>query len=364
MSYLFEEMRLGTLRANNRLVRAATCEGLATEDGHLTPQLKRVHEDLAKGGVGTILTGYAYILPGEQPNPRMLGIYDDSFASDLAELAGIAHAHDARIVAQIAYGGSNSNMKPPSWRTLGPSAVKHPKSGIVPTAATSQHRAELIGAYAAAAVRAQQAGFDGVEIHSAHGYLLSQFLNPLFNQRTDEYGGSVENRARFGCEVIAAVRNAVGPQFPVFAKLNSSDNEQGGMTEEESLRVALLYEAAGLTALEISGAWRTFTPKQVREQNGVPLFADYACKLAELTDMPLILTGGVRSAATMDSLKASGGIPSSVKGFGICRPLICEPNLPELWRTDTAYVSRCSSCGGCDRTNGHRCILNVGTEVF
>ncbi|MBQ3106495.1 MAG: NADH:flavin oxidoreductase [Eggerthellaceae bacterium] len=361
MSYLFEEMHLGTLHAKNRIVRAATCEGWATEDGHLTPQLERVYEDLARGGAGTILTGYAFILPGEQPNPRMLGIHDDSFVPDFRKLADIAHAYDARIVAQIAYGGSNSNMKPPSWRTLGPSAIAHPKSGIVPTSIEDEHRAELTAAYVAAALRAQEAGFDGVEIHSAHGYLLSQVLNPNFNKRSDEYGGSIENRARFGCEVIAAVRKAVGPDFPVLAKLNSNDGEDGGLTEQDSLKAALLYERAGLTALEVSGAWRAFTGKRVLDLAGKPFFTDYAKKLSTMTSMPLVLTGGIRTAAVVEEMRESGSLAPNVVGLGVCRPLICEPDLPLRWQSDPCYTTRCTSCGGCDKTDGHRC---KGTKGF
>lgn len=358
MSYLFEQLELGTLRARNRLVRAATCEGWATDEGHLTPQLLSVHEELARGGVGTIITGYAYILPGEQPNPCMLGLYDDSFVDDFRQMVAAVHRHGARLIAQIAYGGSKNNMKPPCWRTLGPSPIAHPKSGIVPTAIDDALRTELVDAYVAAALRAQAAGCDGVEIHSAHGYLLSQFLSPRFNQRTDAYGGNLENRARFGCEVIAAVRAAVGPDYPVLAKLNSSDNEPDGLMLEESLQVALLYEAAGLTALEISGDWRSPSAADVRALEGRPFFVDYAAQLAQRTSMPLVLTGGVRTASVAEHMVASGQIPRTVQGIGVCRPLICEPDLPLRWKADPAYTARCTSCGGCDRTEGHRCILN------
>ncbi len=191
MGTLFEEMCIGSLRARNRLVRAATYEGLATDDGHLTPELAAVCEELAAGGAGTVILGYAYVTPDEQPNPRMLGIYDDSFVPEYRELVERLHSYDARVVSQIVYGGSATKLDPPSARILGPSAVPNPKTGIVPVEASRGDIRLLVESFAAAARRARDAGFDGVELHAAHGYLLSQFLNPLLNRRTDEYGGPV-----------------------------------------------------------------------------------------------------------------------------------------------------------------------------
>lgn len=190
MSELFEGMQVGTLRAKNRLVRAATYEALATEDGRITPELQAVYEELAAGGVGTVIVGYAYVMPDEQPNPRMLSICDDALVPAYRELVEAAHAHGAAIVSQIVYGGSATKLDPPSARILGPSAVPHPKTGIVPVEATAADLCALASAFVDAAARAQAAGFDGVELHAAHGYLLSQFLNPLLNRRADAYGGS------------------------------------------------------------------------------------------------------------------------------------------------------------------------------
>ena len=215
MGTLFEEMCIGSLRARNRLVRAATYEGLATDDGHLTPELAAVCEDLAAGGAGTVILGYAYVTPDEQPNPRMLGIYDDSFVPEYRELVERLHSYGARVVSQIVYGGSATKLDPPSARILGPSAVPNPKTGIVPVEASRGDIRLLVESFAAAARRARDAGFDGVELHAAHGYLLSQFLNPLLNRRTDESGGPVENRARIVVEALAAIRREAGAEYPV-----------------------------------------------------------------------------------------------------------------------------------------------------
>lgn len=350
MGYMFEELAVGSMRAKNRFVRAATYDGLATDDGHLTPELLAVYEGLAQGGAGTIITGYAYVMADEHPNPNMMGIYDDSFVTEYRELVRIAHEQDTRIVLQIVYGGSGSKLDPPSERILGPSAVAHPKTGIVPVEASDRDIRALAKAFAAAAGRAKSAGFDGVELHAAHGYLLSQFLSPLFNRRTDAYGGTVENRARIVLEIVQAVRASVGPDYPIMAKINSSDGIEGGLTEGDSLRAATMLVQHGVDALEVSGAWRACS---VKAFGGEPFFAGYAKRLAEIVDVPIILTGGNRRLEAMERLGAEAGIAA----FGLCRPLICEPDLVNRWNAEPQTIPRCISCGGCDATHGHRCIL-------
>ncbi|MEA5019700.1 MAG: NADH:flavin oxidoreductase [Gordonibacter sp.] len=350
MSVLFEEMTLGSLRAKNRFVRAATYEGLATTDGHITSALVAICEELAAGGVGTIVMGYAHITAEEQPNPRMLGMYDDSFVAEYRDLTDHVHVSGAKIVSQIVYGGSASRLTPPSARIFGPSAVPHPKTGIVPIEAAISDIEGLIDAFAAAAVRAHAAGFDGVELHAAHGYLLSQFLSPLLNHRTDRYGGSIENRSRIIVEAVDEIRRRVGADFPLLVKLNSSDGVRGGLSENDSLAAARCLAQHGVDAIEVSGAWRAC---KLREFSGEPFFASYAKRLVNEIGVPVILTGGNRSFEVMERLRVEDGIT----GFGLCRPLICEPCLVNRWMYDASVVPRCTSCDKCSSTPGHRCIL-------
>lgn len=350
MSVLFEEVALGTLRAKNRFVRAATWENLATEEGRMTPELLAVYRELAAGGVGTILTGYAFVTPDEQPNPRMMGIYDDRFVDEYRALVDVVHEHGARIVLQVAYGGSATRLDPPSKRILGPSAVANPKTGIVPVEASEGDLAYLREAFSAAARRAQAAGFDGVELHAAHGYLLSQFLSPHLNRRTDAYGGSIENRTRFVAEVLDACRREVGDGYPLLVKLNSSDGVKGGLEPEDSLRAAAILAQHGADALEVSGDWHAY---RVSACEGRPFFEDYAVRLAQEVPVPVILTGGNRRFDVMERLAREDGIAA----FGLCRPLVCEPDLVNRWRKDPHAAPRCLSCNGCNSTPRHRCIL-------
>ena len=365
MNALFEELHIGTLRARNRIMRAATYRGLADDDGSPAPELIDVCKELARGGTGTIVTGYARILPDEQANPRMIGAYSDDIAASLAPLVEAAHEGGARIVLQLAHGGSAAkpaDTGPVNRRIIGPSAIVNPKRGITPEPATYDDIARVVEAFADAAARAQTVGFDGIEIHAAHGYLLSQFLSPALNVRDDEYGGSIENRARFACDVVRAVRERC-EELPIIVKVNSSDGYEGGLSEEDALNAARLIAAAGADAVEVSGPWHSFDAAAVRGRAGEPFFADFAYRLsarlredAAATGTKLaavILTGGVRDAVRAESLVRDGGIA----GVGLCRPLICEPDLPRRWQADPAYSPRCISCNGCNASPGCACVI-------
>lgn len=355
MNKLFEAFSIGSLRAKNRFVRAATYEALADADGRPTPALQAVYEELAEGGAGLIITGYAHVVADEQPNPHMLGMHDDALVPAYRELVDAVHERGARIVAQIVYGGSATRLDPPSARILGPSAVAEPDTGIVPIEASERDIRELTEAFAQAARRAQASGFDGVELHAAHGYLLSQFLSPLMNRRTDAYGGSIENRARIVCEIVEAVRRATAPSFPLLVKLNSSDGAEGGLTEEDSLAAAKLFVRSGADAIEASGVWRAC---KTRDFDGEPFFGVYARKLAGEVDVPVILTGGNRRFDVMERMAAEDGIAA----FGLSRPLLCEPGLVNRWKADPSAPVRCVSCNQCIASPDRRCILRKRDE--
>ena len=395
-------------RAKNRFVRAATCESLATDEGRMTPALLAVYQELAAGGVGTIITGFANVLADDKPALGMMGIYDDSFIGEYRALVAAVHAHDVRIVLQIAYGGSASRVQQATstaravfgagarkrtWakakeeagaktrteagaktrtgteaeaeaeagctRVLGPSAIVNPKTGVIPKEATVEELRFVAKAFGAAARRAREAGFDGVEIHAAHGYLLSQFLSPLLNRRTDEYGGSLENRARLTVETIEACRRETGADFPLFVKVNSEGGAKGGLSLEESLRASQVFAAHGADAIEVSGNWHACS---VRDYSSRPFFEDYAVRLVRAVDVPVVLTGGNRSFSVMEQLSA-GKDRDGIAAFGLCRPLICEPDLVNRWKESPQAEPRCISCTACYKTVGHRCAC-VPSQCF
>lgn len=240
MVNLFGTLEMCGLELKNHFFRSATSERKATEDGHLTKEVYKIYEELAEGGIGSIITSYTYVCKDEHPQPRMLGIYDDNFIEDYLPLTKMIHEHGTKIIMQIVYGASFQMGVPENRNVWGPSAIVNPKSGIVPIEISKNEIQTLIGYFADAALQVKKSGFDGVQIHSAHRHLFSQFLSPNFNKRTDEYGGSIENRARIITETYEAVREKVGSDYPVMIKINSSDDVEGGLTYEDSLKVSII----------------------------------------------------------------------------------------------------------------------------
>jgi len=365
MKNLFNSTTIKKMELKNRFFRAATWEGLATESGHMTEKLSAIYEELAKGGIGTIITGYANICQEEQANPFMLGIYEDSFIPEYKIFTESIHRYGANIIMQIAYGGTMTSMEVPNHTVFGPSIVKNEITEIIPKEMSKEDISYLVKMHGNAAKRVKLAGFDGVEIHAAHGYLVSQFLSPHYNQRNDEYGGSIENRARLLVEIIREVRKNLGDEFPIIVKLNTQDFIPDGMTSEESLFVAKMLENIGVDAIELSGG--DGSSRMVRENNLTPsrtkvavakenesYFKEHGKNLSNTVSIPVILTGGNRSLDIMDGLLNENGISY----FGMARPLICEPNLIKKWEKDTSSTAKCVSCNQCFNTIGKRCILN------
>ncbi len=360
---LFETSNIKKLQLKNRFFRASTWEALATEEGRMTPELFALHEKLAQGGVGSILTGYAFVTKEEQPNPRMLGIYDDSFIAMYKELTAMCATYDTKIFLQVAYGGSMSYLNPPSAKIFAPSAKANEATGIMPTAMTKEDIEYLKKAFVQACCRAEKAGFHGVQIHSAHGYLLSHFLSPDYNLREDEYGGCLENRVRFLREIIEDVKKAVHEDFVVMTKINSEDFTEKGLTQEDSLHAIKILEQAGLDGVEVSGG--NLSSKHVLQENlgcsrkkvtaqSQSYFASFAKKLVKEVRIPVIVTGGHINCQHLETLHTEHGI----EYFGLSRPLIAEPDLIHTWEKNPDAKPRCISCGKCFSKQGVYCILH------
>ncbi len=361
MNKLFEETNIGNMQLKNRLIRAATWEWKADEKGHMTESLKQVYEDLAKGGAAAIITGYSFVLEQEQPNPSMMGIYSDSFIDEYKELTDMVHGYDTSIIMQIVYGGAFTFYKANEREIWGPSAVEHKVSKVMPREMTKDDINTLIRAFGDAALRAKKSGFDGVEIHGGHGYLLNLFLEPANNQRTDEYGGSSENRARIIYEIYDSIRTAVGDDFPVLIKLNCSDfmNDKG-QTFEETMAICRKLDEKGIDAIEISGGPVFKAPKVEKEAKQVTLkgkesyFSEYAKDIAEAVNVPVILVGGNRSIEVMDGILNE----TEIDYFSLSRPLLSEPDLVNKWMENPDYKPRCTSCGKCFNPGGNGCIFD------
>jgi 2,4-dienoyl-CoA reductase-like NADH-dependent reductase (Old Yellow Enzyme family) len=244
-------LKIGSLEVAGRLFKSATGETRASEDGFVTDELLEFYEPIAIGGTPLIITGNAYISRAGQGVVRELAADSDDKIPGLTELADLVHEHGSTIFGQINHCGRQG---PKHGDPVSASDVREPTTGTQPRPLRTDEIAQVVADYAAATERLQRAGFDGVQLHMAHGYLISQFLTPHTNRRTDEYGGSFDGRLRFAREVLAAVRDRVGPDFPVIAKLNGHDKLafRDGLETDELVRVARVLEEDGLDAVEIS----------------------------------------------------------------------------------------------------------------
>lgn len=328
---------------SNRLAKGAMTEGMATPNGVPTKELERLYGIWSDGGAGMLLSGNIQIDRDHLERPGNVVIdrpASEKMKAALKSWAAIATRNGNHFWAQISHAGrqtqANVNKTPKA-----PSSVKLGLPGGQfgePVALTASEIEELVDRFALAAATCREAGFTGVQIHSAHGYLLSSFLSPRANQRTDQYGGSLENRARFLLAVIAKTRAAVGPDFPISVKLNSADFQKGGFAFEDSLRVVQWLEAASVDLIEISGG--TYEQpalmgadgmEEKEEQNVAPstqareaYFVDFAKAMQDSVKVPLMVTGGFRTRAAMEQALADGA--ADVIGLG--RPMCVMTDAP------------------------------------
>ena len=300
MNTLFEPAFIGGMTLANRFVRSATYEGLAAADGACTFPLLVKMAELAEGGVGLIITSHAFVSPEGRARPRQLGIHTDAMIPGLRNMTEAVHEKGGRIVVQLAHAGAEADPGGTGLEVLGPSAIAKPDAAV----SREMGAADLsrIGeAFGEAALRAKTAGFDGVQIHAAHGYLLSQFLSPHFNKRRDSYGGSLENRARLLLEVAAVVRAGTGTDLAVLVKINADDFLEDGFRQDEMVRVSQMLEAGGVDAIEISGGTR-YSGEKIPSRIGIPkaakeatYYREAAVAFKRAVGVPLILVGGIRS---------------------------------------------------------------------
>ena len=324
---MFGQIEINGLTLANRFIRSATWEGLATDEGACSPRLLDVMAKLAEGGVGLIITGHAYVHQYGQHSPWQLGIHKDGLIPSLQRITDTVHAGGGKIVVQLGYGGAYLSKS--RLRSM-----------------TVQDIQEVVRAYARAAIRAKTAGFDGVQIFAAHGFLLSQFLCPRYNDRSDTYGGSIENRARLLLEVLASIRMAVGRSYPVLVKLNSRDFVENGLRLEDSIRVGVMLAEGGIDAIELSGGLLN-NPNLLREkiisEADEAYFKGEAVAFKQKIQVPLILVGGIRSYHVAKQLVEEG-----VADFiSMCRPFVREPNLINRWKSGNHQRAACISCNNC-----------------
>ena len=347
MSKLFEPGEINGMKLANRFVRSATWEGMAADDGACTPKLIDLMVNLAKGDVGLIISSHAYVSPEGQAGPWQIGVYDDKLIPGLEAMAAAVHENGGKIVMQLAHAGYFANAKLTGQTPMAPSNVEGFAKGPRQEMSADDIQG-VVKAYGAAAKRAQTAGFDGVQIHSAHGYLLSQFLSPAFNQRQDEYGGDIRNRARALIEVLREVRQTVGKYYPVLVKLNCQDFIENGLQPEDSLQAGKMLVENGIDAIELSGGvliGGKLSPSRmgIKSAEKEAYFQNEARAFKKNISVPLILVGGNRSFQVAEHL-VNEGVTDYIS---LCRPLIREPDLIKRWKSGDLSKATCLSDNMC-----------------
>jgi 2,4-dienoyl-CoA reductase-like NADH-dependent reductase (Old Yellow Enzyme family) len=389
-SIVFTPAQIGHLSIKNRLVRSATFENAATTAGEVSDDLVALYRDLAKGGIGLIITGIACVY-GKAVAPRQVRIDDDRYIEGLRRIPIAAReaADDCRIIAQLHHPGrqvidlsaglppmppaliaylqrAQLPPQPPDGHHVeieptAPSPVPDSLFQRTPRALTVEEIEEIVQAYAEAIRRIEEAGFDGVQLHAAHGWLLSSFLSPHTNRRDDDYGGSTENRARIIRDIYDRARKMVDASFPILIKINTTDFIPGGTDAVEAAEVAAILAETGFAAIEASGGmWEALTRDReelgwlpvmipearvgikTREQEAY--FLDGARAVKNRITAPVILVGGMRSIGRIEEVLASG----AADFVAMSRPLIRQPDLPKLWLTGKeSDKAACISCNAC-----------------
>ena len=328
MPGLFSPVNVRGLRLKNRLVMPPMANQLANERGEATDRHVRHYVSRARAGVGLIVVEHAYVLRTGRVRDTQLGAHADSLVPGLRRLADEVHAAGAAIAMQINHAGAKCVSTIIGEQPAGPTTIAPPGAAEQPRAFTTAEIDAVVDAFAAAARRCQEAGFDAVEVHAAHGFLLSQFLSPLTNWRTDLYGGPVENRGGLHLEVVRAVRAAIGPELLLLVRLGASDDTPGGLELADSLVLAPLLAEAGMDLLDVSGGLQGSRP----EGAAAGYFVRFAEPLRRVAGVPVLVTGGITDPRHADALVRQGRTDL----VGVGRAMLSNPR----WAADAILTLR------------------------
>ena len=344
---LFTPVTIGHLTLKNRFIRSATWDGMGFNDGTFSPAQVELYKNLSAGGAGLLTTGYISVTPQGRRNLEQNLLCEHQHVQSLKKIVEVVKREEVAFFAQLVHCGGYAQTEVTKLPIVAPTASREPIFEETPQALTSIEIKELVTKFAEAAARAREAGCDGVQIHAAHGYLISQFLSPCTNKRDDDYGGNPENRARFLTETYEKIREYVGNDFTITIKINGSDYFQDGFECEDSIKVSQQLAELGLDGVEVSGGNPvsiplTPIPKAIKAGDNEVPFKDEILAFAESLTIPVAAVAGIRSLETVEELISKG-----VSLISLSRPLICEPDLINQWQNGREEPSRCTSCNRC-----------------
>ncbi|KAF1683491.1 NADH:flavin oxidoreductase [Veillonella sp. R32] len=338
MKQLFEEVNLNHITFRNRILRSATWEGIATPDGGITEVGYKIYEELAKGQLGGIITGFTSVADNDFYMDGMMRLSRDELIDQHAKLVKLLHKENTPVITQLALGGYYRQKVNGSFKEVTVNDL------------TENEIEEIIQKFIHAAIRAEKAGYDGVQIHIAHFFFLSRFVSPAVNQRTDMYGGNNENRFRIVKAIVEGIK-AQTKKLHVTAKINASDFIPGGLEIEDSIELSKTLVASGIDSIEVSGNGTSVS--HIRTGRNEGYFVPYAQQIANAVPVPIIVVGGFRSKDMMESVIQT----TNIDFVSISRPLLREPDWVKQLAEGVSTISKCISCNACYNSPSHRCVF-------
>ena len=358
---IFKKAQLGGIQPSCRILRSSTYEGMASEDGTSTKTLEKCYSSLAKGGCGLIISGGVFVEPEGRIHEHQLGLVSQAQIDSVARLVQTVHYNHGLIAIQLNHAGLEAKTKITGLPPAGPSPNSKKSRAL-----TKSEIDRIINSFVQAAHTAYGIGADAVQLHAAHGYLLGQFLSPIWNKRSDEFGGSVEKRFEIVKRILTGIRQSVPKSFTVFIKMNGSDIEKGGITIEDAMKTAKLAEKAGVDGLEISSGSgrkpysllgdiaydkifkdpkrREAMKKRFSDIHFIPHFnEDFAAKIKKVVNVPIISVGGYRTKQEIEAAIKSG----KCDFVSLSRPFIREPSLVNSMKNGQCDGTSCVRCNQC-----------------
>ena len=333
MKTVFDEVSLNHLNAKNRIVRSATWEAVSNLDGSPSREQIKIYEELAKGGVGTIITGFTTVMDNDSYIEGMSRISNNKLISKWKELTECVHKENCKIIIQLALGDYILNGKCINQDNCKKEELEY-----------------LVDMFGKASKRAKEAGFDGIQIHAAHNFWLSRFISPAFNHRSDIYGGDQKSRTRLLVEIYEEIKSNA-PDLHITMKINCSDFFEGGLSMDNAMETCLIMADKGIDSIEISGNGTSVS--NIKPGVNEAYYLPFAKELKKHSQVPIILVGGHRSIENMNNILKD----TDIELLSISRPLIREPELMNRWQSGDTSPAKCISCNMCYQTPMHKCIF-------
>jgi 2,4-dienoyl-CoA reductase-like NADH-dependent reductase (Old Yellow Enzyme family) len=356
---LFQPIKIGKMELKNRIMRSATWDGTADRAGAVTDNSQKIYRELSTGGIGLIVTGFAFVSPMGKATTGQFGIDSDDLIPGWKSIIKDVHNNGGKIAMQIVHAGTNSGYLLAKGIALPAVSLVPELVGKADHEMTKEEIEGIISDFMAAGLRVREAGFDAVQLHGAHGFLMSQFASPIFNHRTDKWGGSPENRRRFHLEIIKRLRKALGPDYPILIKFGVQDDQKGGLTLAEGIETCRKMVAVGIDSIEVSAGIGQAIFKLHEGETLKTVFRERTAAVKRAVNVPIAVVNGIRSLETAQDILKTGDADI----ISMSRPFIREPHLALSWQKGEKPPAKCISCNKCFQVLQRDKMVGCGDEM-